>query len=125
MLALGASAAAALGGCGQDDPAVAARARTLSLTLDEYRVSPQRTSARAGRLRIVARNTGVLTHNIAVVQYRRPIGTQEERRYARSETAQPGESVETNVTLRAGKYRLICTIANHDNLGQYGELVVK
>ncbi len=23
-----------------------------------------------------------------------------------------------------GKYRLVCTIANHDDLGQYGELQV-
>jgi len=28
------------------------------------------------------------------------------------------------VTLKPGKYRLLCTIANHDNLGQYGELKV-
>jgi hypothetical protein len=28
------------------------------------------------------------------------------------------------VQLEPGKYRLVCTIANHDNLGQYGELKV-
>jgi hypothetical protein len=28
------------------------------------------------------------------------------------------------VTLKPGKYRIVCTIANHDNLGQYGELKV-
>jgi hypothetical protein len=32
--------------------------------------------------------------------------------------------VTVGVTLKPGKYRLICTIANHDNLGQYGELKV-
>jgi hypothetical protein len=32
--------------------------------------------------------------------------------------------VRTAVTLKPGKYRLVCTIANHDNLGQYGELKV-
>jgi hypothetical protein len=26
--------------------------------------------------------------------------------------------------LEPGKYRLVCTIANHDNLGQYAELKV-
>jgi uncharacterized cupredoxin-like copper-binding protein len=35
-----------------------------------------------------------------------------------------GETAETTVTLKPGKYRLVCTIANHDNLGQYGELKV-
>jgi hypothetical protein len=29
------------------------------------------------------------------------------------------------VTLKPGKYRLVCTIANHDNLGQYAELKVE
>jgi uncharacterized cupredoxin-like copper-binding protein len=115
---------AALFGCGRDDPYVAASGRTVSLRLDEYRVLPQRVTVAGGRIRIVARNTGRLTHNVAVVQFDRPLGEDEERQYARTPTAHPGEVVRTAVTLKPGKYRLVCTIANHDNLGQYGELKV-
>jgi plastocyanin len=124
LSALLAAALAAVGGCGGDDPYVPARDRTLSLRLDEYRVLPARVSVPAGRVEVVARNVGRLTHNVAVVQFERPLGEKEERRYARTPTAQPGERVAVAVTLQPGKYRLACTIANHDNLGQYAELRV-
>jgi uncharacterized cupredoxin-like copper-binding protein len=120
-LALCATAAA---GCGRDAPYVAADGHTVKLRLDEYRILPQRVTVPTGRIRIVARDAGRLTHNVAVVQFDRPLGEDEEKQYARTPTAHPGDVVRTTVTLRPGKYRLVCTIANHDNLGQYGELKV-
>ncbi len=125
LLALAALAAVPLSGCGSDAPYVPASGRAVSLRLDEYRVLPQRVTVPAGRVRIIARNVGRLTHNIAVVQFDRPLGEDEEKQYARTPTAHPGEVVRTSVTLKPGKYRLVCTIANHDNLGQYGELKVE
>jgi uncharacterized cupredoxin-like copper-binding protein len=119
-----AASAVAVFGCGRDEPYTAAGGRTLRLRLDEYRVLPQRVEAPSGRLRIVARNAGKLTHNVAIVQFDRPLGEDEERQYARTATAHPGQVVGTTVTLKPGKYRVVCTIANHDNLGQYGELKV-
>jgi uncharacterized cupredoxin-like copper-binding protein len=118
-------AAVGLSGCGSDEPYVPAAGRTVSLRLDEYRVLPQRVTVPAGRVRLVGRNTGRLTHNVAVVQFDRPLGEDEERQFARTPTAHPGQQVHTTVTLEPGKYRLVCTIANHDNLGQYGELKVE
>jgi uncharacterized cupredoxin-like copper-binding protein len=124
LSALAACSAIALAGCGSDEPYVPASGRTVTLRLDEYRVLPQRITVRAGNVRIVGRNTGRLTHNVAVVQFKRPLGDEQERQYGRTPTAHPGQRVETTVRLRPGKYRLACTIANHDNLGQYGELKV-
>ena len=44
----------------------------------------------------------------------------------RTATMQPGQTGEPiKVTLAPGEYRLVCTIANHDDLGQYGELTVQ
>ena len=122
-LALAASTVAA--GCGSDPPYTPAAGHTVRLRLDEYRVLPQRVTVPAGRIEIVARNTGRLTHNVAVVQFDRPLGEDEEKQYARTPTAHPGDVVRTSVTLKPGKYRLVCTIGNHDNLGQYGELKVE
>jgi uncharacterized cupredoxin-like copper-binding protein len=113
-----------LGACGSDPSYVPASGQAVSLRLDEYRVLPQRVTVPAGRVRIIARNVGRLTHNVAVVQFDRPLGEDEEKQYARTRTAHPGEVVQTTVNLKPGKYRLVCTIANHDNLGQYGELKV-
>jgi plastocyanin len=118
-------AAIGLSGCGRDEAYVPAAGRTVSLRLDEYRVLPQRVTVPAGRVRLVGRNTGRLTHNLAVVQFDRPLGEDEERQYARTRTAHPGQQVQTTVTLRPGTYRVVCTIANHDNLGQSGELKVQ
>ena len=114
-----------LAGCGADPPYTPAKDHTLNLRLDEYRVLPARITVPAGRIRIVAHDTGRLTHNVAVVQFHRPLGEDEEKQYARTKTAHPGDVVSTTVTLKPGKYRLVCTIANHDNLGQYGELKVE
>jgi plastocyanin len=125
VFALVALCAAPLFGCGRDAPYVPASGQAVSLRLDEYRVLPQRVTVPAGPVRIIARDVGRLTHNIAVVQLDRPLGEDEEKQYARTPTAHPGEVVQTTVTLRPGKYRLVCTIANHDNLGQYGELKVE
>jgi plastocyanin len=124
LFALLTLSAAALFGCGRDVPYVPASGRAVSLRLDEYRVLPQRVTVPAGRVRIIARDVGRLTHNVAVVQFDRPLGEDEEKQYARTPTAHPGDLVQTAVTLKPGKYRLVCTIANHDNLGQYGELKV-
>src|SRR4051794_148765 len=113
------------GACGSDAPYAPASGHAVSLRLDEYRVLPQRVTVPAGRVRIIARNVGRLTHNVAVVQFDRPLGEDEEKQYARTRTAHPGQVVQTAVNLKPGKYRLVCTIANHDNLGQYGDLKVR
>jgi hypothetical protein len=125
LLAVVTAGAAALAGCGSDPPYVPAGGSTVRLRLDEYRVLPQRVIVPAGRIQIVARDTGRLTHNVAIVQFDRPLGEDEERQFARTPTAHPGDVVRTSATLKPGKYRLVCTIANHDNLGQYGELKVE
>lgn len=122
VLAIAAATVAA--GCGSDPSYTPAAGHTVRLRLDEYRIVPQAVTVPAGRIRIVARNTGRLTHNVAVVQFDRPLGDEEEKQYARTPTAHPGDVVRTTVTLKPGKYRLVCTIANHDNLGQFGELKV-
>ena len=71
------------------------------------------------------RNGGRLTHNLAI-QIPRGSRRQARRDSARTETMQPGERAEPiKVTLQPGEYRLVCTIANHDDLGQYGTLEVQ
>jgi plastocyanin len=111
--------------CGEEDP-VAIEERTLRVRLDEYRIVPQNVRVREGRLRIVATNVGRLTHNLEVVKQdeddleERPIEIDGTR------TAQPNESAAVTLPhLPAGEYRMICSIANHDDLGQYGRLIVE
>ena len=115
----------AVAGCGEGDP-VRIEERTLRTELDEFRIVPEDVSVAPGRLRIVATNVGRLTHNLKVVKE-----NEEDREAPPTElggtgTAQPGETATfTFQALRPGEYRMVCTITNHDDLGQYGELIVR
>lgn len=120
-----AASSLALPACGADPHYTGAPGGRVHLHLSEYRVTPEHVRVRAGRITIEARNTGRLTHNVAVVQFARAASAADERTYGKpSPTLFPGQTGGTTVVLKPGKYRLVCTIANHDNLGQYGELKV-
>jgi uncharacterized cupredoxin-like copper-binding protein len=117
--------AGVLGGCGDDD-AFRTDRPVLRVTLDEYRIVPQNIVVKPGRTKLVVRNTGRLTHNLVIQIPEGPDGKPVEIPGGRVGTMQPGETAEpVKVTLRPGRYRLVCTIANHDDLGQYGTLEVK
>ena len=115
-LALGVAA------CG-DDP-VAVERRELRRRGHEYWIVPNDVRVRQGRLRIVATNIGRLTHNVKVVKRDPDDLEAPPTEIGGTRTAQPGDSVPVTLTLEPGEYRLACTIANHDDLGQYGTLVV-
>ena len=125
LTALALAAVPALAGCGEDDP-VRIEGRELRVELDEFRIMPEDVSVAPGRLRIVAVNIGRLTHNLHVVRE-----DEEDREAPPTDlggtgTAQPGETATfTFDDLAPGEYRIVCTITNHDDLGQYGELVVR
>jgi plastocyanin len=124
-LAALAAAALALGGCGDEEP-VRADGRTLRVELDEFRILPQNSVVSAGRLRIVGTNIGRLPHNVKVVRL-----DEEDREAPPTEiggtgTAQSGETATfTFEDIKPGEYRIVCTITNHDDLGQYGKLIVE
>ncbi len=116
--------AVAAAGCGGDPEEI--EGRTLRLRLDEFRISPQDVKVAPGRLRIVATNAGRLTHNVKIVRQDEDDLEAPVEEIGGTRTAQPGESVPVTFTdLEPGEYRLACTIANHDDLGQYGTLLVE
>jgi plastocyanin len=126
VLIAGLVTAALLAGCG-DEP-VRIESRTLSIKLDEYRLMPQDVVVEAGRLRLVATNVGRTTHNLKVVKRDAEDLESLPEEIGGTRTAQPGES--DTITFEAkdlppGEYRMVCTIANHDDLGQYGTLIVE
>jgi hypothetical protein len=79
---------------------------------------------KAGRMKLIVRNAGRLTHNLAIQV---PGGPDDKpTQIARVATMQPGQTAApVKVTLAPGEYRLVCTIANHDDLGQFGTLKVR
>lgn len=123
-LPLAAFAVAALAGCGGGPEPVPAQNRTIGVRLDEYRILPEAVTAPAGELRVIARNRGRLTHNLKIQRIpENPEGPYEDLGGTR--TLQPGERGESRIVLAPGTYRMACSIANHDDLGQYGTLTVR
>jgi len=117
-----AALAPALAACGPQRATI--RGDSLNLRLSEYRLQPQDVRIHAGRVNIVARNDGVLTHNIKVEAAGQTDEQGDPIVVGGTRTAQPGGTVRTTIlNLPPGRYRLVCTIANHQDLGQYGSLV--
>src|SRR3954447_9441210 len=117
--------ALALPGCG-GDKTVHVRGDVVRLRLEEYRMIPQRIRVDGPHVRLVATDDGILTHNVKVFSTTKTdsegkpiqIGTG-------TPTAHPGETVTSKVlSLPPGRYRLACSIANHDDLGLHGNLIV-
>lgn len=123
LLAL--AAAAMLGGCGYDPEPIAVENRTIGLRLDEYRIMPQAVSAPAGPLRLIIRNLGELPHNIAVETIRELNSEEPIVRIALTPPVHSGRRSEVSFLGEPGTYRLVCTIQNHDDLGQVGTLIVE
>jgi uncharacterized cupredoxin-like copper-binding protein len=114
-----------LAGCGDGPSYTRVSDGVLKVDLDEYRIRPENIEVPAGRIHLEATNSGRLTHNLAIESIDRAEG-EEPTLYGRTDTLHPGEhgSERAPIVLKPGKYRLVCTIGNHDDLGQYGELKV-
>jgi len=111
-------------GCGEKT--VHVRGDTVRLRLEEYRMVPQQIRIDGPRVRIVATDAGILTHNVKLFSTTK---TDSEGKPIQigdgTPTAHPGETVTSTVlTLPPGRYRLACSIANHDDLGLHGNLIV-
>jgi uncharacterized cupredoxin-like copper-binding protein len=122
--ALVAAAALLAAGCGEKT--VTVRGDTVRLRLEEYRMLPQQIRVSGPQVRIVATDAGILTHNVKIFSTTR---TDSEGKPIQigdgTPTAHPGETVSSDVlTLAPGRYRLACSIANHDDLGLHGILIV-
>jgi plastocyanin len=120
------AAVLALTACGEPAP-VDVGGSTIELTLDDYRITPQNVRIRAGDapLRLVARNEGRLQHNVKIESLTKTDSAGTPIVLGGTPTGRPGQTITATVALEPGTYRLVCTLGNHDNLGQYGELVVE
>ena len=103
--------------------AVAVQGTTLRVKLDEYRIQPQNVRMPAGRIHLVARQ-----RRAADAQPRRSRRSRDDPSEGASSTGAPTpptrarRSRARRRSLKPGRYRLACTISNHENLGQYGTL---
>jgi plastocyanin len=110
--------ALAVAGCGDAGPSVRERTPNFSVTLDEYYMRPQEIRVPKGRrLTVTIVNRGRLGHTFRI--------RSENRNVLVEPTIKPGERRQRRgFRLAAGNYRMYCVLANHEELGMYGELTV-
>ena len=117
-------ALAALTGCGGDDDpptrtTLVAAGEPVRVVGSEYAFDPGRIVVAGGpaKLRITLDNQGSLAHNITVLQGETEVGG--------LSSFPEGEQRSTTVAVDTGSYRLVCTVADHEELGMVGTLEVR
>lgn len=128
--------AALLGGCGTPAPgggspavATASAAATaappvVAVALKEFSVTPQNTSAPAGRVTLRVQNSGALQHELLVVRSDvaatalplkdgKDLDPSKVEVVAQTPPFDAGQSRELPVTLTAGTYVLLCNVSGH------------
>ena len=112
-----------LTGCGTPKQ-VAERDSTVHVRIDEFRLRPQQIEVKGPKITLVLTDDGRLTHNLKVFSETQFDTTGKPILIGGTSTAHPGETVSSSISLTPGRYRLACTIANHDDLGEHGILIV-
>jgi plastocyanin len=108
---------AALAGCGGPEDAAEAEDGRIAIELDDFLIRPQNVRLSAGVVTFAVVNRGRLGHN-----FRLRTGDSEP---VAIPTLLPGRSDSQSVTLSRGTYKMLCTVANHEQLGMTGRLVVR
>ncbi len=113
-------------GCGSEDEpgrtATVGNAAPIEVTGDEYSFDPEvlvvqtGAGARVAAIPLRLKNDGALAHNLKVFDGDTEIGG--------TPTFQSGETRSGRVQLKPGKYRMICTVGDHEELGMTGTLEV-
>ncbi len=99
-------------------PAAAARTTNVGVGLREFRLAPFRDTARTGYVHFHISNHGEDGHNLVIMRRGRVYGRTPEIRSREEHTLR--------VRLRrAGHYRLVCTIADHEARGMKARLIVR
>jgi len=115
---------AGVAGCGSDDDDKPGRTvsvqagTTLDVVADEYSFDPETIVLNGGgELTIALENTGVLAHNLRVIEDGEDIGG--------TPTFTGGKTRDGELALEPGEYELVCTVGNHADLGMTGKLTVR
>lgn len=102
-------------------------ATTVTVRLADFKVIPSVPSVRAGKVTFVARNVGQLDHNLVVLRTNlapRKLPTvgaraKEVGRVGKTPVFSPGQTRRLALTLKAGRYVLICNVPGHYKAGMF------
>ena len=105
----------------------------VTVKLKEFKIIPSVTTVKAGKVTFVVSNVGKINHEMVVVKTIVPPGKlKENAEHEVSEKGSVGEAVvdhgktgRVTLTLKPGKYQLLCNLPSHYSAGQYIGFTVK
>jgi uncharacterized cupredoxin-like copper-binding protein len=106
-------------------------ASTAQVVVTEMNVSAKPAVVQAGKVTFVVRNAGKIEHELVVVRGagKLPVShfkaNEAGRDLGEIEDIEPGKTKRLTLTLKAGKYTLICNVAGHYMLGMHSVLTVR
>ena len=106
-----------------DDQAAAADPRDggFEVALGEWAVTPEATAIRPGRATFVIVNRGTMAHGFEIERE----DVEDDGSKVETRVLQPGETVEVELDLEAGVYKLECNVEGHDDMGMETLLEVR
>jgi uncharacterized cupredoxin-like copper-binding protein len=87
-------------------------AKSVTVTATEFKFKLSATTAPMGTVIFTVVNKGKVTHDFKIAGKKTPL-------------LKPGKSAKLTVTLKAGKYKYICTVAGHAAAGMKGTFTAK
>ena len=119
------------GGGPAADPSPAGSA--MPVALDEWKLVPAQPSVRPGRIALIVRNDGEMEHELVVLRsvlhhHRLAVNggrAVEKGRVAELPLIPSGTTRRLTLTVRPGKYVLLCNLLGHYQAGQYAALRVR
>ncbi|HEX4936575.1 MAG TPA: hypothetical protein VFV33_25515 [Gemmatimonadaceae bacterium] len=113
------------------DPSPAGSA--VAVALDEWKLVPAQLSVRPGRIALIVRNDGEMDHELVVLRsdlhhHRLAVNggrAVEKGRVAELPLIPSGATRRLTLTVRPGKYVLLCNLLGHYQAGQYAALRVR
>ena len=81
---------------------------SVNVTLTEFAITPADITVPPGKVNFVITNSGTLEHNFEI------------KGVAQTNNLKPGESQTLSVSLDAGHYDTLCTVAGHEGSGMKG-----
>ncbi len=105
----------------------------VTVVLTEWKLVPSATSVRAGKVTFRVRNDGAIVHELVVLRTDRRPGALPVKGGKAVETGfkgelsnvAPGKVRSLTLSLKPGKYVLICNLLGHYTAGQYAALRVR
>ncbi len=124
------AASVSIGLAGSQQSTAASKVR---VTLKEFTLVPSAKSASAGKVTFAVANKGKMAHELIVIKTNKAPGALPVKNGRASEAGKisaiqsigPGKTKSLTVTLKKGKYVLICNVPGHYKAGQFAGFVVK